>query len=122
MSLFDQANVAEISHPGYPEERLVACRNPVLATERARKRLALLEATDTELSKIVATVGAGRMADAGKIAVRVGQVVGRYKIANHYILDISQNSFAFTHDQDHISAKAALTGSTSSPPPWPPSR
>ena len=65
MSLFDQVNLAEISHPDYPGERLVACRNPALATERARKRLALLEATDTELAKIVAAVDAGRLADAG---------------------------------------------------------
>src|SRR5450756_720208 len=65
MSLFDQANLAEITHPDYPGERLVACRNPALATERARKRLALLEATDIELSKIVAAVAAGRLVGAG---------------------------------------------------------
>src|ERR1039458_7651992 len=110
MSLFDQANLAEITHPHYPGERLVACRNPALATERARKRLALLEATDTELSKIVAAVVAGRLAGAGKIGVRVGKVIGRYKMAKHYILDISQDSFAFTRDQDQITAEAALDG------------
>ena len=89
MSLFDQANLAEITHPDYPGERLVACRNPALATLRARKRLALLEATDTELAKITAVVVvAGRLAGAGKIGVRVGKVVGRYKMAKHYILDI----------------------------------
>jgi len=101
MSLFDQTNLAEISHPDYPGERLIACRNPALATERARKRLALLEATDTELSKIVAAVGAGRLAGAGKIGVRVGKVVGRYKMAKHYILDITNDRFAFTVD-DHV--------------------
>ena len=89
MSLFDQANLAEITHPDYPGERLVACRNPALATLLARKRLALLEATDTELAKITAVVVvAGRLAGAGKIGVRVGKVVGRYKMAKHYILDI----------------------------------
>ncbi len=110
MSLFDQVNLAEISHPDYPGERLVACRNPALATERARKRLALLEATDTELAKIVAAVGAGRLAGAGKIGIRVGKVVGRYKMAKHYRLDITNDTFAFTHNQDHVTAEAALDG------------
>jgi hypothetical protein len=110
MSLFDQANLAEIAHPDYPGERLVACRNPALATERARKRLALLEATDTELAKIVAAVDAGRLAGAGKIGIRVGKVVGRYKMAKHYLLDITDDRFAFTRDQDQITAEAALDG------------
>jgi hypothetical protein len=110
MSLFDQVNLAEITHPDYPGERLVACRNPALAAERARRRLALLEATDTELSKITAAAGAARLAGAGKIGIRVGKVVGRYKMAKHYILDITDDRFAFTRDQDHISAEAALDG------------
>jgi len=110
MSLFDQANLAEITHPDYPAERLVACRNPALATERARKRLALLEATDTELTKIVAAVAAGRLAGAGKIGVRVGKVVGRYKMAKHYTLDITEDTFTFTRNEDQITAEAALDG------------
>jgi len=110
MSLFDQTNLAEITHPEYPGERLVACRNPALANERARKRLALLDATDTELATIVAAVAAGRLADDGKIGIRVGKVVGRYKMAKHYLLDIADDRFAFTRDQDHISAEAALDG------------
>jgi len=110
MSLFDQASLAEITHPDYPGERLVACRNPALATERARKRLALLEATDTELAKITAAVDAGRLSGAGKIGVRVGKVIGRYKMAKHYILDITDDQFAFTRDQDQITAEAALDG------------
>src|ERR1019366_7073628 len=110
MSLFDQANLAEISHPDYPGERLVACRNPALASERARKRLALLEATDLELAKIVAAVGAGRLAGAGKIGIRVGKVVGRYKMAKHYTLTITETTFSFTRDQDQISAEAAMDG------------
>jgi hypothetical protein len=110
MSLFDQVNLAEITHPDYPGERLVACRNPALATERARKRLALLEATDVELAKIVAAVAAGRLAGAGKIGIRVGKVVGRYKMAKHYTLDITDDTFAFTRDQDQITAEAALDG------------
>ena len=110
MSLFDQANLAEITHPDYPGERLVACRNPALATERARKRLALLEATDTELTKIVAAVAAGRLNGAGKIGVRVGKVVGRYKMAKHYTLTITEDTFAFTRDQDQITTEAAMDG------------
>jgi len=110
MSLFDQANLAEITHPDYPGERLVACRNPALATERARKRLALLEATDTELAKIVAAVDAGRLSGAGKIGVRVGKVIGRYKMAKHYTLDIANDTFVFTRNQDAITAEAALDG------------
>jgi Transposase DDE domain len=110
MSLFDQVNLAEISHPDYPGERLVACRNPALATERARKRLSLLESTDTELAKIAAAVYAGRLTGAGKIGVRVGKVVGRYKMAKHYTLDITDDRFAFTRDEDQIAAEAALDG------------
>ena len=110
MSLFDQVNLAEITHPDYPGERLVACRNPALATQRARKRLALLEATDTELSKIVATVAAGRLAGAGKIGIRVGKVIGRYKMAKHYNLTITDDTFAFTRNQEQITAEAALDG------------
>jgi Transposase DDE domain len=110
MSLFDQANLAEISHPDYPGERLIACRNPALAVERARKRLALLESTDTELSKIVAAVAAGRLVGAGKIGIRVGKVIGRYKMAKHYTLDIKDDRFVFTRNQDAITAEAALDG------------
>src|SRR5664280_1417889 len=110
MSLFDQASLAEITHPDYPGERLIACRNPALATQRARKRLALLEATDTELAKITAAVTAGRLADAGKIGIRVGKVIGRYKMAKHYRLDITDDQFVFTRDQDQITAEAALDG------------
>ena len=110
MSLFDQVNLAEISHPNYPGERLIACRNPALATERARKRLALLESTDIELAKIAAAVVAGRLAGAGKIGIRVGKVIGRYKMAKHYILDITETTFAFTRDQDQITAEAAMDG------------
>jgi len=110
MSLFDQANLAEITHPDFPGERLVACRNPALATERARKRLALLAATDLELSKIVAAAAAGRLVGAGKIGIRVGKVIGRYKMAKHYTLSITDSAFTFTHDQNAIDTEAALDG------------
>jgi hypothetical protein len=110
MTLFDQANLAEITHPDYPGERLVACRNPALATERARKRLALLDATDTELTKIVAAVVAGRLNGAGKIGVRVGKVVGRYKMAKHYTLTITDDTFSYQRNTQDITAEAALDG------------
>src|SRR5664279_26994 len=110
MTLFDQANLAEITHPDYPGERLVACRNPALATERARRRLALLEATDTELTKITAAAGAGRLNGAGKIGIRVGKVVGRYKMAKHYTLTITNDTFSYQRNTQAITAEAALDG------------
>jgi len=78
MSLFDETNLAEITHPDYPGERLIACRNPALATHRAHKREALLVATETELAKIAAAVTAGRLVDAAAIGTRYGKVIGRH--------------------------------------------
>ena len=105
MSLFDQVNLAEITHPDYPGERLIACRNPALAQERARKRLALLESTEVQLAKITASTTAGRLAGADKIGIRVGKVIGRYKMAKHYTLDITKDTFAFTRDTGAIPAR-----------------
>jgi len=110
MSLFDQTNLAEITHPDYPGERLIACRNPALATERARKRLALLDATDLELATIAAAVQAGRLTGAGKIGIRIGKVIGKYKMAKHYTLTITDATFTFSRDQGEIDAEAALDG------------
>ncbi len=110
MSLFDQTNLAEITHPDYPGERLIACRNPALAAERARKRLALLKATDLELTAIAAAVQAGRLAGAGKIGVRIGKVIGKYKMAKHYTLTITEDTFTFSRNQAAIDAEAALDG------------
>ncbi|HWH00196.1 MAG TPA: IS1634 family transposase [Pilimelia sp.] len=110
MSLFDQTNLAEISHPDFPDERLVACRNPALATERARKRMALLEATDADLAPIAAAVSAGRLTGAGKIGIRVGKVIGKYKMGKHFTLHITDSAFTFTRDQQAIDAEAALDG------------
>jgi len=110
MSLFDQTNLAEITHPDFPDERLVACRNPALADERARKRSALLEATDRDLAKVAAAVDAGRLTGAGKIGIRVGKVIGRYKMAKHYTLTITDRAFTFTRDQAAINTEAALDG------------
>lgn len=110
LSLFDEQHLAEISHPDYPGERLIACRNPALADERARKRAALLAATDTELAKVSAAVAAGRLRDPAKIGIRVGKVVGKHKMAKHFRLDIGPGRFTFTRDTEAIAAEAALDG------------
>ena len=110
MSLFDQVNLAEIAHPDYPGERLIACRNRALAVERSRKRDELLAATDAELAKIAATVTAGRLAGAGKIGLRAGKVIGRYKMEKHYTLAISDTAFTYTRNEEQIRAEQALDG------------
>ncbi|MGH3263765.1 MAG: IS1634 family transposase, partial [Trebonia sp.] len=110
MSLFDQANLAEITHPDYPGERLIACRNPALATLRTATRQALLAATENLLTKIASSVATGRLVQATAIALRVGKVIGKYKMAKHYHLDIGDGLFAFTRDQASIEAEAALDG------------
>lgn len=110
LSLFDEQNLAEITHPDYPGERLIACRNPALADERARKRAALLDATEAELTKVAAAVQAGRLADPAKIGLRVGTVVGKHKMAKHFRLDIGPGRFAYTRDAATIDAEAALDG------------
>ncbi len=110
LSLFDQTDLAEITHPDYPGERLVCCRNPALAAERARKREALLGATEAALAKIAAAVAAGRLVDQVKIALRVGRVAGKHKMAKHFTLDIGPGRFAVTRDQRSIAAEAALDG------------
>lgn len=110
LSLFDDTNLAEITHPDYPNERLVVCRNPALAAERARKRGELLAATEAELDKIVAAVAAGRLKDPAKIGLRVGKVVNRYKMAKHLELDITDGHFAYRRRTDAIEVEAALDG------------
>jgi hypothetical protein len=109
-SLLDQVNLAEVTHPDYPRERLVVCRNPLLGAERARKRTELLAATETELDKVIASVQAGRLRAAGKIGVRVGRVLGRFKMAKHFTLDISDGHLAYARNQPAIHAEAALDG------------
>jgi hypothetical protein len=109
-SLLDQVNLAEVTHPDYPGERLVVCRNPLLGAERARKRTELLAATETELDKVTASVQAGRLRAAGKIGVRVGRVLGRFKMAKHFTLDISDGHLAYARNQPAIDAEAALDG------------
>ncbi len=108
--LFDEVNFAEITHPDYEGERLVACRNPFLATERARKREALLLATEADLEKVRASVEAGRLKDAGKIGLRAGRVLNRHKMAKHFELSIEEGRFSFARKADQIAAEAALDG------------
>jgi len=110
LGLFDQTNLAEITHPDFPGERLVCCRNPALAAERARKRGELLAATEAELDKVVALVESGKLKGAAKIGVRVGKVLGRFKVAKHFDLQITDASFAYQRRGDQIAAEAALDG------------
>lgn len=110
MSLFDTQDLAEISHPDYPGERLIACRNPALAAERARKRDELLAATESELDTIKAAVKAGRLGGAGKIGVKVGKVIDKYKMAKHFELIITDTSLSHARRRDEIAAEAALDG------------
>ncbi len=110
LSLFDEANLAEISHPDFPDERLIACKNPALADLRAAKRLELLAATEALLEPIKASVEAGRLAGADKIGVRVGKVVGRHKMAKHFTLDIGDDTISWERTTEAIDAEAALDG------------
>jgi hypothetical protein len=110
MTLFDQQDLAEISHPDYPGERLIACRNPVLAADRARKRAELLAATEKLLAPIVARVQAGKLTGAAETGVAVGKVIGEYKVGKHFDVAITDTSLAITRRQDQIDAEAALDG------------
>src|SRR2546430_15720369 len=84
MSLFDEQNLAEITHPDYPGERLIACRNPALADQRARKRADLLAATEKQLAAIKTRVGAGTLAGAGEIRIAIGKDNAKYKMGKHF--------------------------------------
>lgn len=112
LGLFDQQNLAEITHPDYAGERLVACRNPALAAERARKRDQLLAATEADLAPIKTAVERDRrpLRGADKIALRVGKVLNRHKMAKHFDLTIRDDHFSFARKTDQIAAEAALDG------------
>jgi Transposase DDE domain len=110
MSLFDQQDLAEIAHPDYPGERLIACRNPLLAAERARTREELLAATDKLLAPIIARVQAGKLTGAGEIGVAVGKVISKYKVGKHFDVTITGASLTITRRQDQIDAEAAFDG------------
>ena len=110
MSLFDEQGLAEISHPDYPGERLIACRNPFLAAERARKRGELLTATEDILAPVLAAVQAGRLAGADRIGLRVGPLVNKHKMAKHFEVSITDASLAISRRATQIQAEAALDG------------
>ena len=112
LTLFDQADLAEITSPDFPGERLVACKNPFLEAERARKRESLLAATEADLAKIAAACARARAPLRGqdKIAVRAGQGPHWRKVAKHFTVEITGDSIRYSRDQDSIAAEAALDG------------
>jgi hypothetical protein len=110
MSLFDDQDFAEITHPDYPGERLICCRNPLLAVERARKRGELLAATEDLLAPIAAAVAAGRLVGADQIGLKIGAVADKYKMKKHLHITITDTTLAVTRKQARIDAEAALDG------------
>jgi hypothetical protein len=112
LSLFDVQDLAEITSPDFPGERLVACKNPFLEAERARKRESLLKATEADLEKIAAACTRPRRPLRGqdKIAVRADRVLNRRKVARHFTIDIGDDHVRYACDQDSIAAEAKLDG------------
>ena len=111
-SLFDERNLIELTSEHFPGERLVVCRNPALAEERARKRSELLAATEVDLAKVVAATQRVRAPLRGEqaIAVRVGRLIGRYRMAKHFDVVITQTSVTWQRKVDAITQEAALDG------------
>jgi Transposase DDE domain len=111
-TLFDQTDLAEIEHPDFPGERLIACFNPWLAEERARKREDLLQATERELEKIAVATRREKRALRGQdqIGLRVGKVMGRFKMAKHFEIAITDTSFTYARKNEAIAAEARLDG------------
>ena len=112
LSLFDEQDLFEITSPQFPGERLVCCHNPVLAEQRTRKRQELLAATEKELTPIAAATRRATRPLRGKdtIALRVGKVINHYKMAKHFTIEITDDSFTFTRNTEAIAAEAALDG------------
>jgi len=112
LSLFDEKNLAEISSPDYPGERLIACYNPLLDNERSRKRRELLEATDQGLAKIARQVARRKKKPLkeAEIALKVGKVFGRYKVSKHYRYTIGDGLFRWAHNEESIEQEAQLDG------------
>src|SRR5689334_18834988 len=99
LSLFDEQDLAEITSGDFPGERLIACRNPALAAERARKREDLLAATEKLLAPITARVAAGRLSGAAAIGAKIGEVLGKYKMRKHFTAAITDHSLTTERDQ-----------------------
>jgi transposase len=112
MSLFDQTDLVEIAHPGFPGERLIACYNPLLAEERARKRPDLLAATEKQLEKISVATKRARRPLRGKqnIGVRAGKILNRYKMGKHFQLRIEEDSFHYERKTANIEREQSLDG------------
>ena len=112
LSLFDQRDMASITAPEFPGERLVVCRNPDLAAQRCRKRAELLAATEADLTRIQAAVTRRRdpLRGTAEIALAVGAVINRHKMAKHFALDIADASFSFARKDTEIAAEAATDG------------
>ena len=110
LSLFDEQDLAEITSGDFPGERLIACRNPVLAADRARKREDLLAATEKLLAPVIARVQAGRLAGAGPIGIQAGKVIAKYKTAKHFQVTITDDSLAAERKQAQIQDEARLDG------------
>jgi hypothetical protein len=109
-SLFDQTDLAEIESEHFPGERLIVCRNPLLAAERTRKREELLEATEAELAVIAERVQRGTLTDAGEIGLAVGPALKRYRVKKHFEVHISDGCFTFARKSQQVSQEAALDG------------
>jgi transposase len=110
LGLFDERNLFEFTHPDYPGERLVACRNPELARSRAHKRQALMEATARELEKVSAMAARGRLKGRDKIGLRVGKIIDKHKMAKHFHLEIADDALDWRIEEEKVAAEAALDG------------
>ena len=110
LGLFDDRNLFEVTHPDFPGERLVACRNPQLALLRAHKRQSLLDATSRELENVRGMIARGRIKGKAALGVRIGKVVDKYKMSKHLVLAIRDDGFDFHLDADKVAAEAALDG------------
>jgi transposase len=110
MGLFDERNLFELTDPEFPGERLVACRNPLLAKRRAHTRQSLIEATTREFEKVQRMVARGKLKGADEIGLRVGQVANKYSVAKHFELEIREGSFTFRLLSEKVAAEAALDG------------
>ena len=108
--LFDEKNLISLTNADYPGEQLVACRNPSLAKLRTEKRKDLIAATTVELDKVKAMVMNGRLEGRDKIGVRVGKVIGKYKVGKHFDFDIKDGAFDFSVNAERVAAEAALDG------------
>jgi hypothetical protein len=110
LSLFDEQNLAEITAEEYPGERLIVCRNPLVAAERTRKRSELLAATERELAQIAERVERGTLKGADQVGLAVGPAVKRYRMRKHFELQITDASFTFHRKTEQIQTEAALDG------------